>query len=195
MSLATAKDYLKLKSCTGAVRDIPSRSLGKEELETLLRETMTGDAVIVLWLMHGIVWGRWQGGALSLMPDEKIVPDEALVSEYWQELRVFNETEELHLRRVGDAFAGRYRKDEGESGPYVYVDSFSRFWGERKSAEGGCVTLADSLRKLSLVIPAEGDARWYGLQTRNYVGSDDETGLSGYVDYRFVHIASAEEGQ
>ena len=189
MSLALAKHHLELKSCASRVQPVAPQSLGKEELEALLRGLMAADATLVIWQMQGVVWGKWQGGVLSLAPGEEIAPA------FWQELRVFNESEELHLRRGEDGFAGRYRKDEGETGPDVYVDSFSRFWGERQNAEDGYVALVDSARKLRLVVPAEGDARWYGLATRNYVGSDEETGLSGYIDYRFLHIASAEEGK
>lgn len=189
MSLALAKQHLELKSCASRVQAIAPRSLGKEELEALLRDVMAADATLVIWQMQGIVWGKWQDGALSLAPGEEIAP------EFWQELRVFNEAEELHLLRGAGGFAGRYRRDEGETGPDAYIDSFSRFWGERKSAGNGYVALVDSARKLRLVVPAEGGARWYGLATRNYVGSDEETGLSGYIDYRFVHIASAEEGK
>ncbi len=195
MSLETAKVGLVLKKCTGRVKQISSRISKKEDMEALLRENMAGDALVVLWLMHGIVWGKWKGGALSLKPDENVTPEEAAASEYWQELRVFNEDEELHLRRVDDAFTGRYRRDEGQDGPNAYVDSFSRLWGEKQSIADGYVTLVDSSRKLRLVVPTEDDARWYGLQTRNYIGSDEDTGLSGYIDYRFVHIASAEEGK
>lgn len=192
MSLATATHSLELKHCVARVQPIPSCNLGKDELEALLRDTMTADALIVLWQMHSVVWGKWQNGGISLAPGEAITP------EYWQELRVFNEHEELHLWRVEKGFAGRYRKDEDEdngNAPDTYVDSFSRFWGENRGAAEQYVTLVDSSRKLRLVIPAEDGFRWYGLQTRNYVGSDEETGLSGYVDYRFVHIASAEEGK
>lgn len=190
MSLETAKQRLALKHCTSHIKPMPARAIGgQEELEALLRETMTANAVVVLWEMQAIIWGKWKDGKISFASGEEVVP------EYWQELRVFNGNEELHLRRVGDSFTGRYRKDEGEDGATAYVDSFSRFWGEKTVSSDGFVTLVDSSRKLKLVIPAEDGSRWYGLQTRNYVGSDKETGLSGYADYRFVHIASAEEGK
>lgn len=195
LETATAKDGLVLKKCTCHVKQIARRISEKKDMEALLRENMAGDALVVLWLMQGIVWGKWKDGTLSLHPDENVAPEEAGIPGYWQELRVFNEDEELHLRRCDDAFTGRYRRDEDQDGPNAYVDSFSRFWGEKQSAADGYVTLVDSSRKLRLVIPAEGNARWYGLQTRNYVGSDEATGLSGYIDYRFVHIASAEEGK
>ena len=40
----------------------------------------------------------------------------------------------------------------------------------------------------------DGDQKFYGLMTRNHIGSDAATGLSGYVDYRFVAIESAWDG-
>ncbi len=194
MSLATAKEELKLQYCVGACRKIPPCSLENGGAETVLKEHMTADALVVIWQTHRIVWGRWQGGTLTLAPHEETTP------EYWQEIRAFNATEELRLRRDGDLFSGRYRKDEqdgSKEGPTAYIDSFSRFWGKKEGdAENAYVTLIDHQRKLRLTIPVDDEgARWYGLETRNYVGSDEKTGLSGYIDYRFLGIFGAEEGQ
>lgn len=46
-----------------------------------------------------------------------------------------------------------------------------------------------------MIIPCNvGDKKFYGLTTRNYIDSDETTGLSGFVGYRFVVIDSAWEG-
>lgn len=191
MSLATAKisiEDLKLEKCLSRVEPFSCDIATQDDLENLLREKMNGNAIIVLWRMQGIVWGKWQNGQLSFA--EKKEPQ----LEYLEELRVFNDMEEIHLQRFGDGYCGRYRKDENiQDGPDEYMDSFSRFWGKRENISDGYATLVDSSRKMRMVVPVEENAQWYGLQTRNYVGNDDNTGLSGYIDYRFVHIASAEE--
>ena len=194
MSLATANKELKLQYCIGTCNKIAPCSLENGGVEAVLGQNLTADALVVIWQTHRIVWGRWQNRILSLAPGEETTP------EYWQELRVFNASEELHLRRNGDLFSGRYRKDENdgrEEGPTAYIDSFSRFWGENeKGAENSYVTLVDHQRKLRLTIPVDdGNAKWYGLETRNYVGSDEKTGLSGYIDYRYIAVSGAEEGK
>ncbi len=92
----------------------------------------------------------------------------------WLECRIFNRGAELHLKRDGNIFNGRLISD----------------------AEGdGWITLRDAPRKLSMEIPCDdGGKKFYGLTTRNYIDSDAATGLSGYVDYRFVAIESAWDG-
>ena len=40
----------------------------------------------------------------------------------------------------------------------------------------------------------DSSASYYGLVTRNYITADETTGQSGYTDYRFVRITSAEGG-
>ena len=46
-----------------------------------------------------------------------------------------------------------------------------------------------------MMIPSDDKGKkFYGLTTRNYIDSDKATGLSGYVDYRFVALESAQDG-
>jgi len=81
--------------------------------------------------------------------------------------------------------------DDGDDD--FYVDSFSRLWGERTNSAGDWITLTDKPRKISMTLPCTfDDKKFYGLTTRNYIGSDEATGLSGYVDYRFVAIEPAD---
>ena len=97
------------------------------------------------------------------------------------------------MKRAGDKFIGRYVRDELGTGNF-YVDSFARLFGENVSSENGWIKLEDELRKISMTIPVDGDEKFYGLLTRNYIGSDAATGLSGYDDYRFVAIENAWDG-
>ena len=107
---------------------------------------------------------------------------------------MFNDTEELHLKRIENKFIGRYVADIEGKGNF-YTDSFSRFWGENSGEVEGYIKLLDRQRKLYMEIPCtENNSKWYGLLTRNYIESDKLTGLSGYSDYRFVAIEPAEEG-
>ena len=155
-----------------------------EKLETLGMK----EANVVVWQVHGITWGRWQNGSL------KLAGDAAKKCSLWLELRVFNEEEELHLKRSGDLWLGRWRKD-GAGEATEYVDSISRFWGERVEAADapeGYMKLEDAARKLKQILPqAEERAKYYGLVTRSYIGYE-ATGQAGYADYRYVRIAAAD---
>ena len=155
-----------------------------EKLETLGMK----EANVVVWQVHGITWGRWQNGSL------KLAGDAAKKCSWWLELRVFNEEEELHLKKSGDLWLGRWRKD-GAGEATEYVDSISRFWGEMVEAADlpeGYMKLEDAARKLKQILPqAEEHAKYYGLVTRSYIGYE-ATGQAGYADYRYVRIAAAD---
>ena len=155
-----------------------------EKLETLGMK----EANVVVWQVHGITWGRWQNGSL------KLAGDAAKKCSLWLELRVFNEEEELHLKKSGDLWLGRWRKD-GVGEATEYVDSISRFWGEMVAAADlpeGYMKLEDAARKLKQILPqAEEHAKYYGLVTRSYIGYE-ATGQAGYADYRYVRIAAAD---
>ncbi|SHF14902.1 type III-D CRISPR-associated protein Csx19 [Schwartzia succinivorans] len=154
-------------------------------VQKLLQDTMQADGIAVMWKRSAIVWGRYVNGRLELSAADG--------DKSCEELRVFNGQEEVHLRKKGSGLSGRYRKD-GSGDEAVYVDSFSRFWGEKAGEGDGYILLRDKQRKLSMNIPAPGDGKSekYGLTTRNYITADNPVGLAGYTDYRFVEISAAE---
>ena len=154
-----------------------------------LAELGMKEASVVLWQVHGITWGRWLDGALHLAGETAKKP--AL----WLELRVFNEEEELHLKKSGDSWRGRWRRD-GAGETTEYIDSIARFWGKRVESAAdvpeGYMKLEDTARKLTQTLPkVEESATYYGLVTRSYIGYE-ATGQAGYVDYRYVRIAAAD---
>ena len=158
-----------------------------ETLEQELQNLIHLNSIVVVWQIHNVIWGRYQNNKLELL-------DGTRSANFYQEIRVFNEAEELHLIKIDDEFQGRYIQD-GTDQEVKYVDSFSRFWGEKHDIKDGFIELRDIGRKISLKIPFDegiSDTKYLGLTTRNYVGSDEKTGLSGYVDYRFLSISSAE---
>lgn len=157
------------------------------ELEQILREKFQR-ATFAAWQIQSVIWGTFDGKKLLVKDNQPPNFDD------WLECRIFNEGAELHLKRTGENFSGRYICDAaGEK--VFYVDSFARLWGEFDSAADGWITLLDKPRKISMTLPcADAGKKFYGLTTRNYIGSDDATGLSGYVDYRFVAIESAWDG-
>ena len=181
--LALAKNNLRLRECQTFSEEFkcPLR-----ELEENLRGKISS-GIFAAWQIQSVVWGKFDGEKLLLRGDCPPNIDD------WLECRIFNESEEIHLKRDGEIMRGRYIRDTAGTGT-DYVDSFARLWGERVDYADGWITLRDDGRKISMEIPCDFDAKKCGLTTRNYIGSDDDTGLSGYVDYRFVAIDSAWDG-
>ena len=176
---------LELKQCKSSIERVDC-DISLPSVEALFASKLHEPSTMIVWQIHRLDWCRVLEG--------RIVSTEELNVEAWLELRAFNADEEIHLKRAGDRFVGRYVVDELGDENY-FVDSFARLWGERVGASDGYVRLKDASRKLEMNVPCDaGDADWYGLLTRNYIGSDRETGLSGYVDYRFVSIESAKGG-
>ena len=175
----------KPKIVAGQVSRTPVQMENSKEA---LLEELQGHApgTVVIWMMQGLVWGTWDGAALSFVDDEEVLAD------YWQEIRAFNENEELHLRCCGSQLTGRWLKDDGAEAS-EYVDAIARLWGSREEADGK-LQLADHPRKLRLDLPVQDDmtATYYGLVTRNYIGISPVTHQAGYRDYRFVRIAPAD---
>lgn len=159
----------------------------KAALEESLRKYMKEDAHLIVRQLHRIVWGRWQAGEIHLADESAL--DASLI----EEMRAFNEKEELHLVKKRGKLIGRHRLD-ADGKDAEAVDSAAPLWGERTSCEGGYVTLADAGRGLSLTVPAEGTAARCALVTRSYIGYDPETQQAGYEDMRYKAIVPLEEG-
>ena len=188
MSLDLAKKELECKDGTCQRREDLSCCLKTEDIIKEIADAFTGAASVVLWQMDAVRWGRWQSGQLTMADGE---PLEAV---YLQEIRVFDEQEELHLVRQGNRFSGRLVQD-GAGEACSYVDSLARLWGERTAAADGFVQLQDKARKLLLTVPCTEEAACYGLVTRNYIGYAEKTGQAGYTDYRFVKITATDGGR
>lgn len=181
--LDLAKKSLQLRECKKISERI---KCSPRELEEILREKFSS-AIFAAWQIQSVVWGKFDGEKLLLKDNLSPNVDD------WLECRIFNLGEEIHLKRDGNFLRGRYVRDEIGAGDF-YVDSFGRFFGERVDSGDGWITLLDAPRKISMNIPCDGDKKFYGLTTRNYIDNDAATGLSGYVDYRFVAIESAWDG-
>lgn len=180
LNLARKTSY-QLCACTKILEPVTCEI---SQLEKILAQKFTNPrADFVAWQIQSILWGKFDGKKLS-----------EFTPELWLECRIFNATEELHLKRLDDKFCGRYVRETSGADNF-YVDSFSRFWGENSGSNGDFVKLLDRQRKLFMEIPCRNkNSKWYGLLTRNYIDSDATTGLSGYSDYRFVAIEPAGGG-
>ena len=156
-----------------------------KDITKIVNEKFNTQSIVVIWKMNGISWKIYR-------PPKT----ENVIKELTEglEARIFNETAEIFFQREKNGFRGRFVKD-GVGEPVKFVDSFSRFFGKKESIDGEFVKLVDRERKIFLSIPffqnAE-DVNYLGLTTRNYIGVEKNTGLSGYVDYRFLSVDSAD---
>ena len=181
---------LKLEKCESIVDEKVNCTLSLQEIESTLKKYLQSSALVIVWQIQNIVWGKYENDQIKLNTEAEVNPN------HWLECRIFNQNEEIHLKRKGNSLRGRYIRDDELGQGTFYVDSFSRLWGEEIGNSDGYIHLLDSERKLYMEVPcAEIGYKWYGLLTRNYIDSDSDTGLSGYIDYRFVAIEPAKDGE
>ena len=115
---------------------------------------------------------------------------------FLQDMRIFNDVEELRLTVQHDEIVYRYISDETGK-PISYVDSSSRLIGENNPGYAqlkrveGFTYLVDTGRKLSQIIPVSTSKPYCYLTTRNYIGYLDNYQAS-YTDYRYVKIVDKE---
>ena len=144
-------------------------------------------ATVFAWQIHTAGWGKWDGKNFQMAAKKEICLD------YLQEIRVFDRQAELHLTRNGDKFTGRYLSDEGNDKEIMYVDAFSRLFGDITGSQNGFTQLRDNSRQLEHLVPIEvtGDCH-IGLLTRNYIDEVGDIGQLSYVDYRFMALETAK---
>ena len=155
------------------------------------KDFMKYDGRVIIWSVHEVKWGYYRQGGF-LFSDGTTDVDLAFL----QDMRIFNDVEELRLTTQHGEVLYRYISDElGE--PVSYVDSTSRLIGENNAEYSqlnrieGFTYLVDTGRKLSQIIPVSTSKPYYYLTTRNYIGYLDNYQAS-YTDYRYVKILDKE---
>jgi CRISPR-associated protein (TIGR03984 family) len=155
------------------------------------KEFMKHDGLVIAWSVHEVKWGYYKQGVFQFSDGTTDV-DLAFL----QDVRIFNDVEELRLTVQHGEVVYRYISDEvGES--VSYVDSTSRLIGENNAGYAqlnqveGFTYLVDTGRKLSQIIPISTSKQYCYLTTRNYIGYLDNYQAS-YTDYRYVKIADKE---
>lgn len=176
------KKNLELKNISVKKENV-SIEASNEALQAEIQKLSNG--ALIAWQVNRIVWGKITNGTLELSDGQPIDVD--LI----QEIRIFNDQQELHLVKLGKSLKGRWLTD-GEGDSVSVVDSIAPMWG--KSTESGAFSqLADDDRKLYMKVAGEiQKGKRCGLITRNYVTSDAENGLAGYTDYRFMGLQPLE---
>lgn len=129
-----------------------------------------------------------------------------LEDKYLQQLRAFNESEEVLIKKIGINTAEKYhywvRKiDDTFVDDTEYIDSISTIFGKKMSTvivdsdklpkDYSFVSVYEPGRKIKLVFPVknnETESKTFCVTTRSYIGYDDKTGQAGYKYYRYVAI-------
>lgn len=176
------RDTLKLKKALSETVPV-TISVNVEAVEEAVAKHLGSSALIVAWQINRIVWGRVDNGKITFADIDKWNVSQCL------EVRIFNDSKELYFVKSGNMLTGRLRID-GSGKENVYVDSVAPIWGKATGSDGKFTELRDEARKLYITIPADvAKDKRCGLITRNYVVSDDDdSGLSGYGDYRYLAL-------
>ena len=94
--LDLAKNDLRLCKCQKFSEPI---NCSAQELESIAQEKMS-QGIFVAWQVQNIIWGKFDGEKFLLKDNPPNFDD-------WLECRIFNRSEEIHLKRDGNNFSGR----------------------------------------------------------------------------------------
>ena len=160
-------------------------------IDELKKHDLKG-ALIALWQINKIVWGKWDGEKLTLLDGSSV--DTALL----QELRAFTDKAELRLVATGSLLQGRFIADsDNEAEQYEHIDTANRFWGKVTAQTDSSITVTDKERKLTQTLPLPDDLtappEYLYLKLRSYISYDKTTAQAGYADYRYLKITGRDE--
>lgn len=180
----TARKNSKLQEIPMIVTEsIETKSL-KESLALLTDKKY----LVVVHMMQQLLIGRYENGSFVFANGEDIE------EKYIIDLRLFNEKEELFIKKNKNKYINRHIV-EGEGTLYPYKDVITPFIGERIKAKGiaeGFCRLFEKNRKMTREIPVDDLADHYRLHMRSYVTYDEQTGQAGYGYNRYVNIVSED---
>ena len=156
-----------------------------EHAAALSAPSEIGDAYALIHAVHAVRFATLKGSNLDTASDSVLEPH--LV----QEIRVFGESGELHLWRLGTEFHWRILQDFSipDDQDHFHVDYRYYLWGNHLAGDG--CTLVDSNRGMSIVLPVAGtpNSRAHATCTvRNYLCYDGD-GRVQMLDARLVSLA------
>ena len=154
--------------------------------EILAEKTNTGDVYqVVGHYLHALKLGWFRQGKLEF-PDAEI-PDDR----YLDQIRLFNEKEEILVKQAGEGYLVRIIRDMAGNSVKT-VDSSSPVFGNPVADETiphGFVRVYEPGRKVNLILPAANTASSFSVRTRSYITYNEKTtGQAGYGYFRYVAI-------
>lgn len=122
-------------------------SFAQGELKKRIQEFFKDEKGFILaWLDYEVKVGFVYHG-------EMILYDHPIEEEYLQEIRVFNEHRELHVRRWGNQFAGRLIVDDKDGERIDIFDEIHYIWGKVVGEENGWLKVSEKNRGFQIHIP------------------------------------------
>lgn len=118
-SLQLAKNAgLKLEKFESIVDEKVNCTLSLQEIESTLKKYLQSPALVIVWQIQNIVWEKYENDQIKLNTEAEVNIN------HWLECRIFNQNEEIHLKRKGNSLRGRYiRDDELGQGTFMWIAS------------------------------------------------------------------------
>lgn len=162
----------------------PLLSLTEQELIQLLNEKLHNpqDTMLMFWQANAVYSAILQQQNLNYSQQSPYIAEHIL------EIRAFNASEELYIKRTYAGFTWRYRLDT-PGNTQEYLDSAARIWGElaiNKQTPQAFTCYKDTGRRISLCIPCPLKSKYAELLTRSYIEYDSNTNQAYYSDYRYL---------
>lgn len=159
------------------------------KLDDILKETAQGQYKTAVFLVNKACFGRYDANGFTFADGSQF--DE----KYLVELRLFNDAEEIYIRKTNGKYLVRKISDNTDSGTLTEViDTESNLFGTADTnadLPNGYTCLAEQGRKIKMTIPTDTQSDHYALKTRSYIDYDRQTGQASLAYYRFVDITAS----
>jgi len=145
-------------------------------------QVITKDSLVVAYLVHKVLIGRYQPPNLVFMNQEELQPHFIL------KMRIFNKDEELLLWRQQNSLKGRHRIDS-QGVDTIAIDAHQVLFGTDAKTSGQWTTISED-RGTEIHLPfsnlrVDTKKERIFIRTRNYIDFN-ELGQATYVDCRFM---------
>ncbi|MEA3287953.1 MAG: CRISPR-associated protein Csx19 [Candidatus Marinimicrobia bacterium] len=170
----------KLNQVLTRVSTGETRITESDSLKTLLGNKLKQKVIGLIFLDNAVVWIRWNGHEMTFSNDQKIID-----TQHIQQMRIFNEDEELFLRRQSEGlFFWRHRVD-GEGDAVDVIDAKQILLGERVDTQVDFTLYQESAGSAGWV-PVGNGSQHLSLQVRNYINTENH--IAGFMDTRFLGL-------
>ncbi|ALA68992.1 hypothetical protein GT50_01500 [Geobacillus stearothermophilus 10] len=150
---------------------------GQSLVELIAKHLNSQTAYVLAWLDHTVQVGIWRNHNIMFF-------DGHIEERYVQEIRIFHESAELHVRRFGGKFIGRMIIEDDPT--LLTFDEKHYILGSIESWSDGWLKIAEKNRGFELYVPS--NKRLSGklcYKVRNYL-KEDEHGQLYFYDARLL---------
>ena len=143
-----------------------------------LQKYFVGESAwILFWEVHRVDFAWYDG--------KKIHWHEEKQADYLVEARIFHETKECHIRKVGNKFIGRILMECNEAPiQEIYKKILEPYMWGSMVANG----MVREERGMQYHLPCSLDATGFGYVVEQYYVPDEEDGMLKMMDYRMTKI-------